>query len=186
MSEFQLVKYCSPTLAGFKIGNIVNCTFDNESQLYEDLARINSMVNHKGIYLVLLKSRGNKALVYVYRPEKLALTIKNSRVQEILRRSGYRSFKVSCLINHLRRKLSMTKSQDEFPHEIGIFLGYPIDDVVGFLENRGKNYLLTGPWKVYGDVCSAKCTFDKHRKCTRLYCQMLSKGTPISRLAVNV
>ncbi len=27
----------------------------------------------------------------------------------------------------------------EFPHEIGLFLGYPLHDVIGFIFNRGKN-----------------------------------------------
>ena len=46
-----------------------------------------------------------------------------------------------------------------FPHEIGLFLGYPVEDVVGFMEHKGQNFKLCGPWKVYGDVEAAKRCF---------------------------
>ncbi len=32
----------------------------------------------------------------------------------------------------------------QFPHEMGLLLGYPVEDVVGFMENNGKNYLYSG------------------------------------------
>ena len=31
-----------------------------------------------------------------------------------------------------------------FPHEIGLLLGYPVEDVLGFIRHQGKNYLYTG------------------------------------------
>ena len=46
--------------------------------------------------------------------------------------------------------------QCQFPHEIGVFLGYPLEDVKGFIENKGKNFLYSGYWKVYSDVERAK------------------------------
>ena len=39
-----------------------------------------------------------------------------------------------------------------FPHEIGVFLEYPLLDVKGFLKNNGKNFIYSGYWKVYGNV----------------------------------
>ena len=36
-----------------------------------------------------------------------------------------------------------------FPHEIGVFLGYPLEDVKGFIDNKGKNCESCGVWKVY-------------------------------------
>ena len=38
-------------------------------------------------------------------------------------------------IEKLKMRLSETT---EFPHEIGLFLGYPVGDVVGFIKTRGK------------------------------------------------
>ena len=62
----------------------------------------------------------------------------------------------------LRARLKDAKS---FPHEIGVFLGYPLADVLGFIENCGKNCLACGCWKVYSDLCFALQTFQRYDKC---------------------
>ena len=49
-----------------------------------------------------------------------------------------------------------------FPHEMGILLGYPIEDVLGFMEQKGKNYLYSGYWKVYRDVSAKKKIFAQY------------------------
>jgi len=38
-----------------------------------------------------------------------------------------------------------------FPHEIGIFLGYPLKDVAGFLGWTRLPFSCQGPWKIFGD-----------------------------------
>ncbi len=75
-------------------------------------------------------------------------------------------------------------ASDSFPHEIGLFLGYPIEDVKDFIKNEGRNCKLAGTWKVYHDEQNARKTFCKFKKCTDIYCQMLGKGTPLRRLTV--
>ena len=49
-----------------------------------------------------------------------------------------------------------------FPHEIGVFLGYPVKDVRGFIENEGKRYLMIGYWKVYSDLADARMIFKEY------------------------
>ena len=51
-----------------------------------------------------------------------------------------------------------------FPHEIGIFLGYPLADVTGFIRNKGRNYLLCGMWKVYQQEETAATAFQYYRR----------------------
>ena len=69
---------------------------------------------------------------------------------------------------------------------IGVFLGYPLEDVVGFVANKGKNYTFCGYWKCYGDPAAAQKTFERFRKCTEVYLRCFQSGTPITRLAVAV
>ena len=71
-----------------------------------------------------------------------------------------------------------------FPHEIGLFLGYPIDDVISFIENKGKNFKCCGCWKVYHDEDNAKKTFEKYKKCTNIYCKKYLQGSSLKRLTV--
>ena len=84
-------------------------------------------------------------------------------------------------ICQLARKI---RSEAEFPHEIGLFLGYPPEDVCGFMENRACNCKCIGCWKVYGDEAAAKKKFAQYKKCTRIYQDQWAKGTDIERLTV--
>ena len=72
----------------------------------------------------------------------------------------------------------------EFPHEVGLFLSYPPEDVKGFIENHAANAKCTGVWKVYGDERQARQTFDRYKKCTQTYCERWRSGVELDRLAV--
>ena len=71
-----------------------------------------------------------------------------------------------------------SESEDDmaFPHEIGVFLGYPLQDVIGFIENKGMNSKYTGLWKVYGDRDESMKMFAKFRKCTDVYGELWRSG----------
>ena len=71
------------------------------------------------------------------------------------------------------------KGCNDFPHEIGIFLDYPIEDVKGFIENNGENFKLCGFWKVYDNEEKARKTFSNYKKCRSFLCGKLNEGTDI-------
>lgn len=50
----------------------------------------------------------------------------------------------------LTRLAQRMEAVGDFPHEVGFFLGYPAEDVVGFIRNKGQNFKFCGRWKVYG------------------------------------
>ena len=68
------------------------------------------------------------------------------------------------------------RANNGFPHEIGVFLGYPPEDVMGFVRNKGKNYKYNGYWKVYGDVEQCKRRFAAYDSCRRHAACMLKGG----------
>lgn len=79
----------------------------------------------------------------------------------------------------LMRLQNRIAEKPEFPHEIGIFLGYPLEDVDGFITHQGENCKLCGCWKVYGNVEQARRTFASYEKCRVFLCAKLSKGCNI-------
>ena len=101
--------------------------------------------------------------------------------QEFLRNIGYTDADLDGLLAQLACRL---EAQPEFPHEIGIFLGYPLRDVIGFIENRGRNYTYCGFWRPYGDPAEMQVCFACYRKCIQTYVAMFKQGIPIERLAV--
>ena len=69
--------------------------------------------------------------------------------------------------------------QGDFPHEIGLFLGYPVEDVKGFILNKGHNCLFCGYWKVYSNADTARRTFERYNKCRSYMQRRLDNGDDI-------
>lgn len=101
-------------------------------------------------------------LVFCYQEEQLKLELEKNEQSRIL--LDYHS----CLglyekINLLKHKLqAYQQGKAYFPHEVGVFLGYPIWDVEGFIAHNGQDYKFCGDWKVYDDVPGAIKTFEKY------------------------
>lgn len=181
MSEELIVKHCSPTLAGMKTGNIFNCTFKNREDMYDNIRRWNRILGKKGIRVIPLRIRENRAMVYVFRPNHLSRDLKHGVAHRILQERGYCTDR-PCLC--IRRLMESLKNTEEFPHEIGLFLGYPPEDVLAFITNKDEGCKCIGCWKVYGDVDAAQKIFEKYKKCTNVYCTKHAMGRPIEKLAV--
>ena len=75
-------------------------------------------------------------------------------------------------------------SDEAFPHEIGLFLGYPPSDVEGFMNSPSEGVECVGCWKVYGNRREAERIFASYRKCTEAYCHAAERGVALERLAV--
>ena len=103
------------------------------------------------------------------------------RDDAFLKRYGYEDMDVLSAIRRLSARLQAT---GEFPHEIGVFLGYPLEDVTGFIDNRGKGFLRSGTWKVYSNIAEAEKTFYKYKKCTDIYTNLWEGGKSIWQLTV--
>ena len=68
--------------------------------------------------------------------------------------------------------------------EIGLFLGYPLGDVAGFIRNRGKNCKCSGCWKVYCNELEAQKRFAQIQKCRQVYTRLWTQGRSLWQLTV--
>lgn len=132
--------------------------------------------------LRLLQLGPDRALIYVYRIRRLVRDLADPEIRQFLADCGYRDFSVEGALAHLARRI-MEKG-GEFPHEIGLFLGYPLGDVKGFIKHRGQNCKCTGCWKVYCDEREARRQFCRFEKCRSIYCRLYREGRALSRLTV--
>lgn len=181
MSEELLIRHCSPTLAGIKTGNLFSCPCASQKELTRELRRLNRRLVPRGIRVLPLRVREGRALIYAYRPAALEWDLTRERARELLSARGYTPQGYGgCLVQLIRR----LASQQEFPHEIGLFLSYPPEDVAGFIQNRARNHKCVGCWKVYGDEDAARITFEKYESCSRTYLRQWQAGQPIEQLAV--
>ena len=179
MSEEAIIRHCSPTLAGLKTANLFGQCFETKEELYQQIRHLNAVLVPKGIRVLPLQYQNHRALIYVYRPAKLKQDFDCCEACRILHQEGYQHQDIYQCIAKLKNRLN---SAEEFPHEIGLFLGYPPEDVIGFMKNLPCK--CTGCWKVYGDKESALQLFDKFQKCTRIFLRDYHKGRSLEELAV--
>ncbi len=177
MSEELIVRHCAPTLANLKTGSLFVCPITDRPSFFSSLRSLNELLVPKGLRALPLRIREYSALVYLYRPSRLKKDLEDPAAIKILQDHGY-----SCYGKCLPKLIERIRASEEFPHEIGLFLGYPPEDVQGFLDHRPCK--CSGCWKVYGDENKAKKTFDLYKKCERVYCQQLARGIDIKRLTV--
>lgn len=100
-----------------------------------------------------------------------------------MEKSGY---KVGSPGKCLAQLINRLKDCDKFPHEIGLFLGYPPEDVYGFINNKTCDCKYVGFWKVYSNLDEAKRTFAKFKKCTDVYSKVYERDKSIDRLVVSI
>ena len=181
MSEELLVRHGAPTLAGMKTGSLFSCACDDAAALRGELRRLNRMLAPRGLCLLLLRQADGRALLYLYRPARLRHDLADGGAQALLRQSGYGCESCGRCIAQLIRRL---QAGGEFPHEVGLFLSYPPEDVRGFIQNRAEGFRCAGLWKVYGDAERAQAIFQKYRQCTQIYCRLYRAGVSLERLAV--
>ena len=72
------------------------------------------------------------------------------------------------------------------PHEIGVFLGYPIEDVVSFVDSPSSKCKMVGYWKVYHDIEKAEIIFNKYDEIKHDIMTLMMKGMkPTEVLNIN-
>ena len=104
MSEDLLIDQCSPTMAGIKTGSLFSCYADDKKTLNADIRRFNARLVPKGLRLVPMKFENNRALVYMYRPSKLAKDLNDPTAHSILSGLDYPSSGADSKVAILRKK----------------------------------------------------------------------------------
>lgn len=143
-----LIEILGPVILGSKPSEILNISSkdkDKKSKLND----INSFFSNcsKLTYNVINISDGGIRIIFI---NKISLSnvLNNKKCLNFLKFIGYPSeYNIDNYINILINKLN----SKDFPHEIGIFLGYPLKDVVGFMGYGNYKFCKTRYWRVYGD-----------------------------------
>ena len=174
-----LIKYASPTLAGIKTGSLFKIYKNSKIDLEKEIENYNLLLNSLDLYLYIIYSCDKYDLIYIYREKMLLDTLKNKNVIAFLNMYEYKGIITKDYILHLKNRF---KVLFKTPHEIGIFLGYPLNDVQDFIKYKGSNYKICGCWKVYNnvDLCSQK--FKIFKIYTKLFSYLYDNGSSLESL----
>ena len=167
----------APALCGIKPA----CLFSMNGKNYENgsthLQKWRPQFSKQNRYFVPLKKSDGRFLFFVYDKkllEKVCALPKNS---DYLASKGYPVLKgFSAVLAELLHRLASDK---EFPHEVGLFLGYPLEDVKGFEKQGAKGFKYSGIWKVYGDTESAVHKMNLYKSCTEICMKLLCEGLSV-------
>ena len=107
--------------------------------------------------------------------------LSNDLASKLLSECGYTCGNPGSCIAQLIVRL---RNNPGFPHEVGLFLGYPPADVDGFMH-RKHACKLSGIWKVYDDVEGASRQFARCKRCTEVYLQRYRQGYSLDKLTVT-
>ncbi len=175
--EFHIVCQCAPVLKGIKISNIVTIQSGTWKTVRRTLAG-------SGILCVPLFLRKDNDVIFLYRYEKLEEHLKKEDIRQFLEEYGYFDPVVESVIFRLRRRYQeYSEGKISFPHELGVLLEYPLEDVQGFIRNQGKNCLLCRYWKVYHDKERAKEIFRRYDEVRECAMKEMIAGCPLRQVA---
>lgn len=176
---FRVVTQCAPVLKGVKISNLITMKPGG-------WRKIRAYLKKSRIICIPLYADAEKEVLFLYRYEQLERHLKNREVREFLRSCGYESFEVASVLVRLRRRYQLYAGiSKEFPHELGVLLGYPVGDVQGFIDNRGENSLTSRYWKVYQNPKEAEKIFDLYDRVKEQALKEIMCGRTLSRVAVS-
>ena len=142
---FKIGFQCAPVIKGIKASNLVVVQKGSWQQL-------KMLLWQNGVEILLLCQLEKRDALLLFRKELLEARVKDKAVQTFLVNYGYEDFSLSAVLKKLKeRYYSYILKKADFPHEMGVFLGYPMWDVQGFIENEGQHCLHSGYWKVYAN-----------------------------------
>ena len=179
MSEQFVIEHCSPTLAGIKTANMFTLRINRKTDVNKEVRDLNISLKEKGLRVIPLKKSENYVLIYMYRPDYLRRDLRHPKAMQILKKKGYDCSKAESCIKQLVDHLATDKV---FPHEVGLFLGYPPEDVECFIKDPCVGVKCSGCWKAYSNGNEAEKTFSRYKKCTEVFQRLNKKGKTMAQL----
>lgn len=172
----QLVLQCAPLIVGLKMSNLFIIQNEHISKMYRLLKE--SRISYY-VFLVTEKM----STLFLYDREKLENFLSKKQTRLFFQEEGYLDFDLQKVLFRFRCQYRLYWSgKRDFPHELGLLLGYPIEDVNGFILNKGKKSLYTGYWKVYDDVQGKKELFRMYELAKETLIQLVFNGISIAEI----
>lgn len=169
--KLEIAQQCAPVLAGVKPSNLL---------ILEDtdIGYVVKKLEGTGVSKKVLWRSDEKSVWLIYREDQLKEILADQETASFFKTCGYtRLTDIQTVLGRLRRRyMTYLESRRDFPHEMGLLLGYPIADVKGYIRNKGRNSLLCGYWKVYDDTEAAKKIFNIYNQVKQLIIEEIMGG----------
>ena len=168
-SRDELLRYLlvksSPVMMKVKPAMLVrisNCFKVRAFQAYEIFcSHQQAILDTLALDYMIMKNNGKDMQVLFYDPETLSNALAADEIKDFLKTMGYSDkLNVSEYLKELRSRFT----NQDFPHEIGVFLGYPLKDVKGFINDYDSGFSVSqGRWRIFGDASESLLAMNRYR-----------------------
>ncbi len=206
-----LIRQTATILAGKKPSAIFNfipratgLNVTQEHKMYcarSVVSYYSQMLSDYGFCMRVCAEYDDKICIFAYRPNLLKSVLTRFCVKEVLHQHGYITDDAEDQINELIYRLALYHADRDalsvpidlsqrndvdrcapFPHEIGLFLGYPVEDVVSFINSAGAESVSVGQWKVYHNNDRAQKQFEVMRRWEEFLLERFNTGSSFKEL----
>lgn len=174
--ETKIGLQCASLLMGIKLSNLLIVSPADK----EEVVRIfkNTIIS----YHICFESQ-EKVVFLLYHKEQLVAYLNQPEVKRRMYRLGYTKYSLSNILMEMSKRYEACMlATADFPHELGFLLGYPVEDVIGFIDHQGKNYLYSGQWKVYHNVPERKKLFRDYDEAKEQVIRMIVNGVNVEEI----
>lgn len=114
-----------------------------------------------GLECAVLRNDGRESLCLFFDRPKVLSALARPDNGDFFQSLGYNTGKAETIFREL---LTRCRMGGDFPHEIGVVLGYPLKDVIGFMRDVSSCVAVPrGRWLVCGDAVESKAAMDNFR-----------------------
>lgn len=147
----------APTFNDLKLGTMMNLR--NAKRPLKDYWMQNKFIlrDALGLDFYELKEGKDFVLVYFFKNERLEKKLSQIKIKDFLNSYGY----MTCVSTGDYLNLLSQRFRETCPDEIGIFLGYPLKDVMDFKDRDKKACKCTGYWKCFNNEKSSLEAFKR-------------------------
>ena len=181
--ETFLVYNLSLVIAGIKPAITVTIKKNNQ-KLYNSWNDFGScFLDNIDLKFIELRESNDSIIAMIYDEYMLEKELSQKSHMEFLFNLGYPSN--ACVCDYLNT-LKNRYEKYHCPHELGLFLGIPFEDVKDFMECTTKKCLFCGYWKVYNNGNKAKEIFNKYDKVKEYTMKNMLRGNSSRDLALSI
>ncbi|EHQ88561.1 DUF3793 family protein [Desulfosporosinus youngiae] len=153
-----LVESLAPLVLRFKPSVLLNVSLENETAWKEFKGLF---TQPKALQIKTIRKLNGRLQVIFYQKELLDSVLRQKPIQEFLKTLSYpKQYSLNAYLSFLKHRITSLA----FPHEVGVFLGYPLKDVLGFMGLLPLPYKRTQGWRIYGEETPSNEIYEKYRQ----------------------
>lgn len=144
----------APVIEGKKPASIISLSSGGRNLKFLWNKYLSSLKVNSNIKWIHLKENENLSIVMIYNSPFLMELLGREEIKNFFRDCGYRQYEVEDLLREIK-----CKYKEGCPHEIGVLLGIPLEDVKAFISGDKAPLIKNGYWLVYSEAEKALRTF---------------------------